>query len=78
MDEIQSIFQSLKLKHYVHMNINFECKIVNMICSPVLTVSLVLKRSVSLRRSASFEYLKHVFEIWYKYLKHFYLEVRYL
>ena len=69
MDEIQSIFQSLKLKHYVRMNINFECKIVNMFCSPVLTVSLVLKRTVS---------LKHVFEIWYKYLKHFYLEVRYL
>ena len=73
MDEIQSIFQSLKLKHYVRMNINFECKIVNMFCSPVLTVSLVLKRTVSLR--TSFEYLKHVFEIWYKYLKHFYLEV---
>ena len=31
MDEIQSIILSLKLIVYVHMNIMFECKIVNIL-----------------------------------------------
>ena len=44
---------------------NFKCKIVNMFCSPVLSFSLVLKRTVSLR--CYFEYLKPVFKNWYKY-----------
>ena len=76
MDEIQSIFQSLKLKHYVRMNIILSVKL--WICFVTQFQQLVWCLKELSHWDASFEYLKYVFEIWYKYLKHFYLEVRYL